>query len=297
MNNPTIDAYIERHNDILQTVVAKADIPVPLLKKAMHYSLFPGGKRLRPVLVYLAGDIAGAAIESLDNIAVAIELMHCYSLIHDDLPAMDNDDYRRGRLSVHRAFDEATAILVGDGMQGLAYKVLLSTLPSTLAPEVVMQITLELIQASGFAGMVSGQSLDLTDLVGVDVTEERLRYIHHLKTGTLFTSCIKMALLAGNPSEAITTSLCQFAHLLGIVFQMQDDYNDRYADQKSLGKNRASDVANQKTTYAGIMSQQDLLDFIEAYYAKARQALHPVGAVAEVLLELTHLLYERTHME
>lgn len=294
MNSPIIESYVARHNALLRDAVERADIPVVLLKEAVRYSLFPGGKRLRPILVYLSGLIANASIESLDCIGIAIEVMHCYSLVHDDLPAMDNDDFRRGRPSVHRAFGEATAILVGDGMQGFASRVLLEQLPSLLPENRVISIVLELINASGFSGMVSGQSLDLHELCQPNIPEEKLRHIHRLKTGTLFSSCINMALLAGNASEETTTALQQYAYILGIVFQMQDDYNDRYGSIDHHGKNRASDEANHKSTYASLFSQQDLLGLIDQYYKNAQAALEPLGSRANALIDLTRELYQRT---
>jgi len=294
MNNSIIQSYVDRHNALLRDAVEHADIPVVLLKEAVRYSLFPSGKRLRPLLVYLSGLIANASIESLDCIGVAIEVMHCYSLVHDDLPAMDNDDFRRGRPSVHRAFGEATAILVGDGMQGFATRVLLEQLPKLLPENRVIPIVLELTNASGFSGMVSGQSLDLNELCQTDISEEKLRHIHRLKTGVLFSSCINMALLAGTPNEETSTALQQYAFILGIVFQMQDDYNDRYGNIDHHGKNRASDEANHKSTYASLFSQKDLLGLIDQYYKNAQAALEPLGSRANTLSELTRELHQRT---
>lgn len=297
MNSAIIKEYVARHNVFLRHFVEQADIPAPRLKEALLYSLFPGGKRLRPILVYLCGELVDANIESLDSIAAAIELMHCYSLVHDDLPAMDNDDFRRGRATCHRAFDDATAILVGDGMQGLATELLLTQLPSLLPERAVIQILRELITSCGFSGMISGQSLDLSELSRSHITEKKLRYIHHLKTGALFSACINMVLYSGAPSEITSTSLSRYADILGIVFQMQDDYNDRHSSIELLGKNRASDEANQKTTYASLFDKQDLLDLIDQYYEKAHLALAPLGSRANALVELTRVLHQRTQEE
>lgn len=293
MTNPIITNYLARTERVLLQQIQQAQIPAPTLKEAMLHSAFPGGKRLRPILVYLCGEIANADLDSLDVIAAAIELIHCYSLIHDDLPAMDNDDFRRGRPTCHRAFDEATAILTGDGMQGLASEILLSQLPSTLPLNKVIQITLELIKASGFSGMVSGQSLDLTELNQPSVTETQLLNIHKLKTGALFSACINMALLAGKPSDSTTSSLQHYAEVLGIVFQMQDDYHDRYGNQALLGKNRASDEANHKKTFAQLFTQQELEQLINQYYEKAIKALKPLGDRAYNLIDLTQSLHNR----
>lgn len=294
MNNPIVKSYLERHEIVLQKIVSQADIPAPALREAIQYCLFPGGKRLRPLLVYLTGEIVDANIEVLDKIAAAIELAHCYSLVQDDLPAMDNDDYRRGRLTCHRAFDEATAILVGDGMQGLANEVLLSQLPPLLSDRQVIDITYALLKSSGFSGMISGQSLDLTDLTNPGITQAHLQHIHHLKTGALFSACIHMALIAGKQYDISTRMLCEYASVLGIAFQMQDDYHDRYSSQDLSGKNRSSDEANQKTTFASLLNQQELLALIHQHYNKALLALEPLGEKARNLAEFTEDLHQRT---
>ena len=252
MNDQTMEHYVSRHEAVLRQLVDLANIPAQRIKDAMLYSLFPGGKRLRPVLVYLCGELIDVPLETLDIIAAAIELMHCYSLIHDDLPAMDNDDFRRGKPSCHRAFDEATAILVGDGMQAFAVDILLTQLSELLPPTQIIGLTHELTKACGISGMVSGQSLDLSELARHDIDEQQLRHIHLLKTGQLITACINMVLIAANPTLAATAALRDFAQHLGLVFQMQDDYLDRFGQPDSLGKGRASDSENQKTTFATI---------------------------------------------
>jgi len=296
MNNPIIEKYVARHEIALRKLIDQADIPVAKLKEAILYSLFPGGKRLRPILVYLCGELVQANPIALDTLAAAIEIIHCYSLVHDDLPAMDNDNFRRGRPTCHRAFDEATAILVGDGMQGLALDVLLTHLPLVLPPDTVIQITRELIKASGLAGMVSGQSLDLSELNQAHITENQLQRIHGLKTGSLFCACINMALQSGQPDEATSQSLRQFANVLGVVFQMQDDYLDRYGSPSALGKNRASDEENQKKTFASLFDKQKLLYLIDECYNVANGALEGLGERTTVLRELTEYLHQRTKL-
>lgn len=294
MNNPIINGYLERHETVLQNFINQADIQAPALKEAIQYCLFPGGKRLRPLLVYLTGEIIDANIEALDGIAAAIELVHCYSLVQDDLPAMDNDDFRRGRLTCHRAFNEATAILLGDGMQGLANEILLTQLTRFLSDRQIIDIAYVLLKSSGFSGMVSGQSLDLTDLCRPDVTKAQLQHIHRLKTGSLFSACINMTLISGRKCDKTSEVLHQFANYFGMAFQMQDDYHDRYSSNDALGKNRASDEANKKTTFASLMNQQELLELIHQHYNKALLALEPLGEKANNLSELTRYLHQRT---
>lgn len=286
MPNPSVNDYLNRHEKVLEQILNDSIIPAPQIKEAMHYALFPGGKRIRPLLVYLSGELLRVPQEALDYIAAAIELTHCYSLIHDDLPAMDDDDMRRGKPSCHRAFDEATAILVGDAMQALAIEVLLHYLPQWVSSDAVIAVSLELLKASGASGMVSGQSLDLTELANPNISEERLKQIHGLKTGCLISACIKMPLKASQAGQDDQIHLEQFANLLGLVFQMQDDYLDQYAKNDPLGKGRASDLANEKTTFASLYSQSDLLARINQYYQDVRDSLSLYGDKAQSLHEL-----------
>ncbi len=294
MIDKTINQYVSHHEKILHDLLNSVDIPAPRLKDAIEYALFPGGKRLRPILVYLCGEMIDVHQSSLDIIAAAIELTHCYSLVHDDLPAMDNDDLRRGKPSCHRAFDEATAILVGDSMQALAIEILLSHLPHSLCMSKVVDITHELVKASGLSGMVSGQSLDLSELVNPSISEAKLREIHLLKTGKLILACINMVLAAGHPTPVSAHALRQFAHHLGLVFQMQDDYLDKYDKSEQLGKGRASDAANQKTTFATLYSQDKLLKLITQHFQQAQKELSVFKQRADDLQSFLQQLHQRT---
>ncbi|WP_058479908.1 polyprenyl synthetase family protein [Legionella waltersii] len=297
MNNTAIDNYIQRHEQYLEQFLAHTEIPAKTIRNAVHYALFPGGKRIRPILVYLVGEIMDMDIHVLDSIAAAVELTHCYSLIHDDLPAMDNDDLRRGKPSCHKAFDEATAILVGDGMQALAIEVLLTRLSMIIPAPQVIQITQTLINASGVSGMVSGQSLDLSELAKSSISKEQLREIHLLKTGKLIIACFEMLLAAQqNVAEQIKTALLSYAQHIGLVFQMQDDYLDCYAPSQFLGKGRSSDVANQKNTFANLMSKERLEYEIKFNYQIALDALSVFGDKALNLIELTKQLQARSQI-
>lgn len=289
-----INELLQRHERFLQQLVKQSYIPADRIRSAMHYSLFPGGKRIRPLLVYLTGELLDLRLEVLDVISAAIELTHCYSLVHDDLPAMDNDDLRRGKPSCHKAYDEATAILVGDGLQALAIEILLKELPALVNPTQVIAITQELVQASGVSGMVSGQSLDLSELAKPNLSEDELSTIHQLKTGKLISACIEMVLAAqSNRSEQQVKALQSFAAHLGLVFQMQDDYLDQYANGDALGKGRASDAANDKTTFARLMSKDDLMAEINRHYQLASEPLELFGDKARVLLTLVEQLHAR----
>lgn len=285
--------FLSRHEAMLESILQQTDIPAVCIKDAITYALFPGGKRLRPCLVYLSGELAHVSLECLDVIAAAIELTHCYSLVHDDLPAMDNDDFRRGKPSCHRAFDEATAILVGDALQAMAIELLLSKLPHFLLPEQVIDVTRILVHASGPSGMVSGQSLDLSELSNPDINESQLRLIHSLKTGKLISACIAMVLAACTPTPELHMALSDFARHLGLVFQMQDDYLDVFAPAHILGKGRSSDRANLKATFATIYTQGQLEDLIHRHYALAKDALAPLGEHARDLLALSQSMQQR----
>jgi len=276
-----INSHFEHHFD---KVLSRLDIPSECIQSAMKYSLFPGGKRLRPLLVYLCGELLGVPIGVCDTIAAAVEIIHSYSLVHDDLPAMDNDDLRRGKPSCHRAYDQATAILVGDALQAWAIELLLTDLPLDLTPTAVITITKELVQACGPSGMVSGQSLDLTELSNGISSEESIRRIHQLKTGRLILACINMVIYATQVTEEKKSALHLFATQFGLAFQMQDDYFDSYDMQDILKKGRSSDKANKKSTYASLYSQQQLAKKIQKTYQSALNALRIFGDQANNLI-------------
>ena len=299
MNNYSSKTYLNRHEDFLTQLITRQCFPSARLQEAMRYTLFPGGKRIRPLLVYLAGELLHTHIECLDVIAAAIELTHCYSLVHDDLPAMDNDDFRRGKPSCHRAFDEGTAILVGDALQIFAIDLLLEALPPLLRSDKIIMVIHALTKASGPAGMISGQCLDLYELSPSDQKtsmnnhEQKLRQIHELKTSQLMMACINMVIAASDSDERATVALREFAKHLGLAFQLQDDYLDRYAQPEFLGKGRASDLCNEKITFASCYSQEGLGDLIHKHYTAARLALSYFAHNADKLRELTDSLMQR----
>ncbi len=283
--NKSIEQHQQHFETIFHHTIEDLKIPCEQIKKAMMYALFPGGKRVRPMLVYLTGTLLDIPTAVLDVIAEAIELIHGYSLIHDDLPAMDDDDFRRGKPSCHKAFNEATAILVGDGMQALAFELLLTKLSLLITPERVIRITTELTKAIGVQGMISGQSLDLSQLTNEHIQEEDIRHIHQLKTGRLITACINMVLSATEASASIAQALTEFGDVFGLTFQMIDDYLDRFDTSNSLGKGRSSDTANGKMTYVDVQTQSLLHLKIQNQLKSINQLLMPLGPNAHELYQ------------
>lgn len=281
---------IKHFDNKLATFIQSITMPATQIREAIEYVLFPGGKRLRPQLVYLTGVLLQVPESVLDHIAIAIELMHNYSLVHDDLPAMDNDDLRRGRPTCHRAFDEACAILTGDALQSLAITAL-TTCPQ-VKPQTLLNMITGLIDATGPTGMISGQVLDLSLLSGkIPVSESQLAQIHHLKTTALIQACIRLPLEAAPQDlQHHADSLLNFGQHLGLAYQMQDDYLDAYAYQ-SLGKQQASDQANEKQTFSTLYPQDKLLHLIQKTFEKAKFRLQPFGEKADALIDLTNQLH------
>lgn len=290
----------ERHNFYLQQILSEQDFPSQILYEAMNYALFPGGKRIRPLLIYLVGDILKISPACLDILAAAIELIHTYSLIHDDLPAMDNDDFRRGKPSCHKAFPEGLAILAGDALQTYAIQILLQKLPLHLSPQQVIEIAQILCESSGIGGMISGQCFDLypqyqKNSLDISKSLENLKHTHDLKTGKLILACINMSIAAQKapPAFEAVTALRHYAKQLGFTYQIQDDYLDKYAHHDVLGKKRSSDISNQKNTYATYYSHDALHSLITEHYQSTLDALNYFGDKGEPLRQFTGLLLKR----
>lgn len=223
------------------------------LHRAMRYATLAGGKRFRPMLVYATGKAIGLDLEQLDPIATAIEFIHAYSLVHDDLPAMDNDDLRRGQPTCHRAFDEATAILAGDALQALAFEVLAAELPATAASLAVIR---EIANACGYAGMAGGQALDL-DAVGRLLGKAGLETMHRLKTGALIRASVTApCLLAGLDLHA-RNHLATYGECVGLAFQVCDDILDVTGNSSITGKSTLADAALDKPTFVSVLGLEE----------------------------------------
>ncbi|WNL39191.1 polyprenyl synthetase family protein [Halomonas sp. PAMB 3232] len=260
------------------------------LDAAMRHGLLVGGKRLRPLLVYLAGQALGADDQALDAPAAAIELIHAYSLIHDDLPAMDDDDLRRGQPTVHKAYDEATAILAGDALQALAFEVLARPRPPRLAAMVTT-----LAVASGRQGMVAGQALDLAAVGGLpDV--EALKHMHAHKTGALIEAAVRLGgLCAVDEDDPRLEALARYARAIGLAFQIHDDVLDVTGDTATLGKISGADAARAKPTYSSLLGLEGARQKARELVDEAQTALEGLGENAAPLIELAAYMIERDH--
>lgn len=278
-----IDAWLEG-------LFAARTPPSARLEAAMRHGLLVGGKRLRPVLVYAAGRALGADDALLDAPAAAVELIHAYSLVHDDLPAMDDDDLRRGQPTVHKAYDEATAILAGDALQALAFEVLaraehprLPALMRTLA------------EAAGRDGMVAGQALDLA-AVGGQPDVAALATMHGHKTGALIRAAVRLgALSAAADDDPRVAALETYARAVGLAFQIHDDILDVTGDTATLGKTAGADAAHDKPTYPALLGLDGARAKADGLLEEALAALVPLGEAAAPLAELARYMIERDH--
>lgn len=268
----------------LQKKISKA----PALQHAMYYSVSNGGKYLRPLLVYATGSIFDAPLTSLDIPACAVELIHSYSLIHDDLPAMDNADLRRGKPACHKAFTEAMAILAGDALQPLAYEII-ATHSAPLNTEQRLLMIDKLSRASGLEGMAAGQALDIMGVNSLPTLEN----MYALKTGALFETSVKLGMIAANVKDH--SALDEFATHIGLAFQIQDDLLDSASDPALTGKPIGLDIANKKITYPSLLGMEKAQEKIQDLLNKALLALTPLEEKADILRALTRsiLLRER----
>lgn len=282
----------QRVDDTLKSIFLNKAIPNNL-QQSMTYSLSAGGKRLRPILLFASYD--AFATEDKDKplkTAIALEMIHTYSLIHDDLPAMDDDDYRRGSLTNHRKFDEATAILAGDALLTYSFELIASD--SLLSAEEKVYLLQTLTKASGAEGMVAGQILD-TEGEKQELTLKDLEKIHELKTGELISFAITAGAYLANVDEERIQYLQDYAYYLGLVFQVQDDILDVVGDPDKLGKPVGSDEANEKSTYPNLLGLEGAKKQREMYEDKAKAALEKADAIDSYLLDLLYFFGQRDH--
>jgi farnesyl diphosphate synthase len=276
---PTDNEHIER---VLDGALPPESLAPQRLHRAMRYATLDGGKRLRARLVYATGRLFGLSMTQLDSAAAAVEMIHAYSLIHDDLPAMDDDDLRRGKPTVHIAFDEATAILAGDALQALAYQTLVRAEWPDAAKLAALQ---ELISASGSRGMCGGQQLDM-DAGGKTLTLADLQNVHALKTGMLIKAAIRLPAIVADADSDARAALDAFADDLGLAFQIQDDILDVEASTEQLGKSVGKDAAQAKATYPALLRLDGAKALLSELAERMPQHLSEFGDRAEALSTL-----------
>ena len=263
-----------------------------LLFDAMRYAALDGGKRVRPLLVFAAGDVSGATPEALSAAACAVECIHAYSLVHDDLPCMDDDVLRRGKPTCHIAHGEAMALLAGDALQAHAFELLAAPLPGVVPARQLAMVS-ALAHAAGPRGMCGGQAIDLA-AVGHALDQTALEYMHCLKTGALIQAAVRLGALAGSPGDDELAALDRYARRIGLAFQVIDDVLDCEADSATLGKTAGKDAAHDKPTYVSLMGLGEARSYAHALLADAHEALVPLGSRARRLQQLADYIVARS---
>ena len=299
-----LEDWRARIDRVLTDTLATADVAEPRLHAAMRHAVLLGGKRMRPLLVYATGHAFGADDHALDAAAAAVELVHAYSLVHDDLPAMDDDALRRGQPTVHVAFGEATAILAGDALQALAFAVLADARVDDARRVAMLR---ELAHAAGAAGMCGGQALDLAatgtgggghpsgDGEDGRASLQRLERLHALKTGALIRAAVRLGAIAAGADAASRARLDGFADALGLAFQIRDDLLDVEGDSATLGKTAGKDAAQDKATFPALAGHDGSRQRLAALAASMAAAIDPVGPGALALAALARKAVERSH--
>jgi geranylgeranyl pyrophosphate synthase len=285
--------YQTRVQEVLDTALPGADLVPQRLHAAQRYAVLNGGKRLRPLLVYCTGEALNIPMTVLDAPAAAVELIHAYSLVHDDLPAMDDDDLRRGLPTTHRAFDEATAILAGDALQVLAFSLLSRERAPGLDSDARLKMIHILADASGTGGMAGGQAIDLA-AVGRALSLEELEAMHRLKTGALIRASVLMAAAcAPNLGPAAWQALDGYSQDIGLAFQIQDDILDVEGKTEEIGKTSGADAARAKPTYPSVLGLDAAKQRARDLIRRACERLVPLGETANVLAWLASYVIQR----
>ena len=296
MQQPLADrlaGYSQQVDAQLERILPPASGPAERLFTAMRYSVFNGGKRLRPALCFAAADAIGNSNSNTAKVAAAVEMIHAYSLIHDDLPAMDNDDLRRGKPTCHIQFDEATAILAGDALQSLAFQQL--TELTDISSDSKVELLSMLASYSGCSGMAAGQAIDLA-ATGQTLDIDQLDTMHRHKTGALIEASVLMgAITADGASQAQLSALRDFAHAIGLAFQVQDDILDVESSTEQLGKQQGSDAANNKSTYTSLLGLERARNQAASLYQQSIDSLEVFADRAEPLRQLASFIVNRAY--
>ncbi|MFQ5579039.1 MAG: polyprenyl synthetase family protein [Nitrospiria bacterium] len=293
-----LQVYLTRRKEevdrILQSYLPRASCEPALIHEALRYSLFAGGKRLRPILCIAACEAVGGNAQTALPFAAAIELMHTYSLVHDDLPAMDDDTYRRGKLTSHKMFGESTAILAGDALLTSTFTMLAEKgLGGSISPRRVLSVILELGAACGSTGMVGGQLLDIESQGGKEVNLEKLVEIHSLKTGALFRASIRIGGILGSAGPKKLTALTRFGEKAGLAFQIADDILDVEGDEALMGKSVGQDQSTDKWTYPGFLGLERAKKEAKTHVQNAVAALEKFGPEADPLRQIAAYMVDR----
>ena len=282
-----------RVDNALESLFVPPRAELERLYAAMRYSVMNGGKRVRPLLVYAGCQALGGDLEQADGAACAVELIHAYSLVHDDLPAMDDDDLRRGQPTTHKAFDEACAILAGDALQALAFEALSQASGNPADPALRLELLTDLARAGGAAGMVGGQAIDL-ESVGQRLDQQALETMHRHKTGALIEASVRLGALASGKADAQRlVALQSYARAIGLAFQVQDDILDVESDTTTLGKTQGKDQAHDKPTYPALLGLPAAKAYALELRDQAHAALASFGEAAEPLRQLANFIVER----
>lgn len=293
MQPQSLVQFQQRVEQQLQRQLAQQVVSDQRLLDAMAYSLLLGGKRIRPYLVYVCGTLLGASLDDLDGPAAALEAIHSYSLIHDDLPAMDNDDLRRGKPTCHKAFDEATAILAGDALQVLAFDIVASHPYQQVDAPAVVSMIAALAKAAGYSGMCGGQAIDLAH-TNQQTTLAQLEQMHRLKTGALIECAVTLAWWCSpHRRQQDLDALQRFARALGLAFQVQDDILDIESDTATLGKPQGSDTKANKSTYPALMGLEQARQKARQLYDDAQAALAALPYNTDELSAFAQYIIER----
>lgn len=284
----------QRVEKFMTDALAVRPITDAKLLEAMRYSLLLGGKRVRPFLVYSVGQMLGASLNDLDGPAAAIECLHTYSLIHDDLPAMDDDDLRRGKPTCHKAFDEATAILAGDALQALAFELLCRHPYQQVLPLAQLELIKQLAIHAGYNGMCGGQAIDLAH-TNKSMTLAALENMHQLKTGALIETAVRFGwLCSGKTNQEELSALITYARALGLAFQVQDDILDIEGDTATLGKPQGSDLEANKATYPKLLGLDVAKEKAQSLLAEAKAALSVLPYDTSELSAFAHYVIARS---
>ena len=277
-------------NKNLEKYIEEKENPQATIYKAMNYSVSAGGKRIRPVIMLASAELVSGSYEGVMPFACALEMIHTYSLIHDDLPCMDNDDLRRGKPTNHKVFGEAMAVLAGDALLNKAFEVILKN--SQMSPNMTIAAMSEIAAASGTEGMIGGQVIDI-ESEGKQIDAVTLMTLHLNKTGALIMTAAKVGALLGGGTREDLLLMEEFSRYLGIAFQIKDDILDVEGSEESLGKKTGADEENEKSTFVSIYGLEQSKKILEDYTKKAIETLSPYGEKAEFLIELAKFLLSR----